>query len=78
MIIFELAIITFKLYFKGKVKIIVTAAVAIFLMQIILLGIDLPPVILVLNVVVFCFAVIYATWKWNSGKVKFDDSAEFE
>lgn len=63
---------------KSKVKIIVTAAVAIFLMQVILLGIDLPPVILALNVVVFCFAVIYATWKWNSGKVKFDDSAEIE
>lgn len=63
---------------SSKVKVIVTAAVIIFVMQIFLLGIDLPPVILALNVAVFCFAIVYATWKWNSGKVKLDDSAEIE
>lgn len=62
----------------SKVKIITSAAVIIFVMQIILLGIDLPPVILALNIIVFCLAVVYSVWRWCSGKVKCVDSCEVE
>lgn len=63
---------------EGKVKTIVVAAVAIFIMQIILLGMALSPHILALNVLIFGLSIAYSSWRWNSGKVRLIDSAEVE
>lgn len=63
---------------QGKVKILVTVAVAIFIFQAILLGSAISLPLLVGNVVVVIFAFIFAHVRYNTGNIKCECSYEVE
>lgn len=62
----------------SKVKIITIVAVAIFIMQLVLLAVGLTPVILALNILVFCIVFLYSYLRWKTGKVQCVESYEID
>lgn len=63
---------------QGKVKVLVTAAVAIFALQAILLGSAISLPILIGNIVVVIFAFIFAHVRYKTGNIKCERSYEVD